>query len=129
MDFRWLKPMAPTPINPIRNFMSLRALRTDLLRLSWFLRLGPIFQKNFHAQIGQRMIIELFQHIVTHRAYIGADQSGFEDMQRMAHGGGQDLGLISVVGINGFNLAHHIHADMSDGVESADEWTDISCSA
>src|SRR5436190_5491655 len=94
----------------------------ELLMRNFF----PIFEEALDAYIRQGVLGELLDHRQRDGGDVGADHGRFEEVDRIADRGDQDLRLDSVVLINGLDLPNKIHPDLRDVIQAPDEGADES---
>src|SRR5712691_6194102 len=88
-------------------------------------RLGPVVEELFEADVGERVLHELFEDGEGHGGDVGAGLGGVDDVQRIADGRREHLGLEAVVAVDLADVADQVHADGPDVVEAAEERADI----
>src|SRR5262249_35738805 len=71
------------------------------------------------------MLHELLQDVEGHRGDVGAGLGGVDDVQRVADGRGEHLCLEALHAIDLADVAHEVHADRADVVETPEKRADV----
>ena len=81
----------------------------------------PVVEKFLESFVGEWMRDEFVEHGKGYGGDVGADECGFQDVERMPNAGDDNLGGELIIGEDGFNIAHDVHANVADIVEATDE--------
>src|SRR2546425_9904165 len=84
-------------------------------------QLLPVLEESLQADVGEGVLDDRLQHRERHGGDVGTETGCVDDVQRVADAGRQDLALEFVVVEDRPDVAHDVHPDMADVVETADE--------
>src|SRR5207244_12999160 len=84
-----------------------------------------VVEKLLEADVGQRVLDELFEHAERHRRYMGARLGGVDHVKRISNRGGQYLGLETLDAIDLADVTDEVHADGPDVVEAPEAGAEV----
>src|SRR3546814_3857483 len=86
--------------------------RPSLLLEDFLSRLFPVREKGGKSFIGQRMRKHLLQHLGRQGGDVGAHLRSLDDMDRVAHGSDQYLGVqLGIVAVDRADVGDELHSD------------------
>src|SRR5438552_13300628 len=88
-------------------------------------RLVPVVQELLEPDIRQRMLHEHLEDRERHGRHVRARLGRVDDVQRVADRRRQHLRLETVDAVDLTDIAHQVHADRGDVIETAEKWADV----
>ena len=120
--WRWRRSSPPAQLGPPFELVERCVVRVHYDPRG--LRLFPVLEEVRQADVGQRVLEELIDHLRRARADVGAHLRGLDDVNRMARAGDEHFGLERIVPVDLDDFLDEVHAGLADIVEAADERAD-----